>query len=129
MRRTEESIEEGYKRPRCTRLRDDLYFHDLVDLDECDCVINKKTGEICGVPKYCHFSLQPLCRLTQEIINSDKDEYITTNNFCIACLQKKFCCLASDHPHGDISATSAATMSPIQTSKYIDGPYTKKEDL
>jgi hypothetical protein len=101
MRRTAESIEEGYKEPRCARLRDHPDFNAIGDLEECDCVINKKTGERCGAPRYCHFSgPSALCRLTQHIINSNKDEYITTNNLCIACLQKKVCCLAACHPPG-----------------------------
>jgi hypothetical protein len=109
MRRTEESIAKGYKKPRCTRLRDHPDFNGIGDFDECDCVINKKTGERCGAPRYCHFS-QPLCRLTQHIINSDEDKYITINDLCIACLQKKVCCLAADHPPG-------ATPLPHQTGR------------
>jgi hypothetical protein len=114
MRRTEESIEEGYKEPRCTRLRDNAAFNDLGDLDECDCVIKKKTGEICGAPKFCHFSSSALCKLTQDIIYSKEDRYITTNNLCITCLQKKVCCLAADH------------LPTAQTGKYYINNRSKK---
>lgn len=103
---TPEAYLGDYKSPRCIPIRtyDDSCFKNKHSLYLCEVIINKKTKEKCGVPRYCHPSLpHPLCKLTQEMLLKNKFINLTYNKLCVTCLEFNICSPFSSHPISDTS--------------------------